>query len=185
MKRRRALLRIAALLPGPGADGSMFTAAQTLLPSPQRLHTKARFAFSAHSPLEKVAPLFGARKERVWSPQWDPQFISPLPAADVQGMVFTVKHGELNSTWVNTEFDLQNGRVQYVYLIPDALVTVITIRLKPERNHTMVEVEYERTALTEQADAHVRHLAERDRAAGPEWESQINTYLAKQVDGPR
>ncbi len=31
---------------------------------------------------------------------------------------------------------------------------------------------YERTALSDEADAHVHHLAEEDRKAGPEWESR-------------
>ncbi len=148
-----------------------------------RAHTQERFSFTANAPMEEVSLLFGANKERVWSVHWDPRFIYPLPAADVSGMVFTVRHGELESTWVNTEFDLKNGRIQYVYVIPDALVTVITLRVKPARNHTIVEVQYDRIALTGQADSHVRELAKQDRTAGPEWENQINLYLAKQAGG--
>ncbi len=128
-----------------------------------------------------MAPLFGANKERAWSPQWDPQFIRPLPAADMQGMVFTVRHGDLQAIWVNTEFDLKNGRIQYAYFIPDALVTVITLKLTPEGKQTKVEVEYDRTALTEEADSHVLQLAEKDRTSGADWENQINSYLAKRV----
>lgn len=145
-----------------------------------RAHTKERFTFVAHAVMEKVAPLFGADKERVWSPKWSPQFIHPLPAADMPGMIFTVRHGELESTWVNTDFDLHKGRIQYVYVIPDALITVITIKVTPLASHTNVEVEYERTALSAEADSHVHHLAEEDRKAGPEWEAAINGYLAKQ-----
>lgn len=92
-------------------------------------------------------------------------------------MVFTVAHNHLRSTWVNSEYDLKSGRIQYVYVIPDALVTVITLRLTPVGEQTQVEVEYERTALSAEADAHVRHLAEGDRRAGPEWEAQVNGYL--------
>ena len=161
---------------GLGADEVPKTPAST-----QRAHTQEHFTFTARAALAEVAPLFGADKERAWSPQWDPQFISPLPGTDKAGMVFTVRHGDSQATWVNTEFDLKNGRIQYVYVIPDALITVITLRLTPEKNQTKVEVEYDRTALTEQADSHVLHLAERDRTAGPYWESQINSYLAKQV----
>jgi hypothetical protein len=104
-----------------------------------------------------------------------------VPAADEQGMVFTVAHDHLKAAWVNTEFDLKNGRIQYVYIIPDALVTVITLRLEPEGDHTRVEVEYDRTALSAETDAHVRHMAEGDRGSGPEWEKQVNGYLGKAV----
>jgi hypothetical protein len=144
-----------------------------------RAHTKEKFAFTAHAPMEQVAPLFGADKERVWSPGWNPQFIRPVPAADVQGMVFAVAHDHLKSVWVNTELDEKNGQVQYVYMIPDALVTVITLKLTPKENQTQVEVEYERTALSGEADGHVRLMAEQDHSAGPEWEKQVNEYLEK------
>ena len=142
-----------------------------------RMHTQGQFAFTAHAPMEQVSPLFGADKERVWSPGWDPHFIQPLPAADARGMVFTVAHDNLKSVWVNTEFDVKNGRVEYVYVIPDVLVTVITLKLKAEGNETRVEAEYDRTALSADADAHVQHMAKQDQKAGPEWERQVNGYL--------
>jgi hypothetical protein len=147
--------------------------------SGERAHTEEKFAFTATGPMEKVAPLFGADKERVWSPGWNAHFVFPVPAADEAGMVFTVAHDHLRAAWVNTEFDLKNGRIQYVYVIPDALVTVITLRLTPEGEKTQVEVEYDRTALSPETDAHVRHLAEGDRRAGPEWEGQVNGYLGQ------
>ncbi|HUN61238.1 MAG TPA: hypothetical protein VMU53_04590 [Candidatus Sulfotelmatobacter sp.] len=144
-----------------------------------RVHTEEKFTFTAKGPMEKVAPLFGADKERVWSPGWNPQFVFPAPTADEEGMVFTVAHDHLRAAWVNTEFDLKNGRIQYVYVIPDALATVITLRLTPAGEQTQVEVEYDRTALSAEADAHVRHLADGDRRAGPEWEEQVNGFLEK------
>jgi hypothetical protein len=148
-------------------------------PSSSRAHTEEKFVFTAHAPMQQVAPLFGADKERVWSPQWDPKFVYPLPAADAQGMVFTVAHHHFQAAWVNTELNLKDGRVQYVYVIPDALVTVITLNLKPEGNQTLVEVHYDRTALTPETDVHVREMAKQDRDSGPEWQTQINQYLEK------
>jgi hypothetical protein len=145
----------------------------------ERAHTEERFAFTARAPMEEVAPLFGADKERVWAPGWNPQFVHPLPAADEPGMVFTVAHDHLKAAWVNTEFDTKNGRMQYVYVIPDAMVAVITLQLRPQGNTTQVEVEYDRTALSVEADAHVRHMAEGDRTSGPDWEKRVNGYLEK------
>lgn len=144
-------------------------------------HTEAKFEFTANGPLDTVAPLMGANRERVWAPGWNPHFILPKPAADQQGMVFTVAHGPYRVPWVNTEFDLQAGRVQYVYVIPDTLVTVITIRLAPEGDKTHVAVEYDRTALSAEANDRVQHLAENDRKSGPEWEGQINGWLEKEA----
>jgi hypothetical protein len=145
----------------------------------ERVRTEEKFAFTAQGRMGEVAPLLGADKERVWAPGWNPKFVHPVPAADEEGMVFTVAHDHLKAAWVNTEFDLKNGRIQYVYMIPDVLVTVITLRLRPEGDHTQVEVEDDRTALSPEADAHVRHMAEGDRTSGPEWEKQVNGYLER------
>lgn len=143
----------------------------------ERVHTEERFSFVAFGSLERVAPLFGAEKERLWSKDWNPAFIYPTPASDLRGMVFEVEHGQHRSVWVNTEFNLKEGRVQYVYVIPDALVTVIGLRLTPEENTTRVEVEYDRTALSPEADSHVRHMAEGDRNSRAKWEESVNGYL--------
>lgn len=142
-----------------------------------RAHSDAKFTFLANAPMERVAPLFGASKERVWAAHWDPKFIYPTPAADQEGMVFAVAHDHLRSLWVNTELDLKNGRIQYVYMIPDALATVITLRLTPQGNRTQVDVEYQRTALSAVADAHVQHMAEGDRNAASDWDKRVNGYL--------
>lgn len=144
------------------------------------VHTYESFEFTANGSMPEVVPLFGADKERVWAPGWDPEFVFPAPAKDVRGMVFRVKHGDHLATWVNTEFDVQNGRVQYAYVIPGALATLITIRCRPDRKRTHVQVEYERTSLGAFANEHVSEMAKQDAKSGPEWGKQINEYLAKQ-----
>jgi hypothetical protein len=148
----------------------------------QLAHMRTEFAFTANAPLEQAAPLFGADKERVWAPDWNPKFLYPNPAQNQPGMVFQVAHGSYTSTWVNTAFDLAGGHVQYAYVLNDAMVTTIDIRLKQAgAAKTDVTVVYERTALLSEANEHVRHFAAGDAKAGKEWEEQINGYLAKQA----
>ena len=142
-------------------------------------HTEATFHFTAAAPMAEVAPLFGAEREKLWSPDWDPRFVYPAAAADQAGMVFTVRHGDSDAVWVNTQLDLARGVVQYVYVIPDALTTLITLHLRPDGARTRVEVTYARTALNPYANPRVQRLADGDRKAGPEWERQINDYLRK------
>jgi hypothetical protein len=129
--------------------------------------------------MSDVAPMFGAEKERLWAADWNPQFVHPHPAADEQGMVFAVDRDESHEMWVNTEFDLKNGRINYVYVIPEALVTVITLRLTRLGEDTGVDVKYERTSLSPEADERVRQMAEGDRRAGSDWQKAVNAYLAK------
>lgn len=146
--------------------------------SSARLRTSENFAFVANAPLERVFPLFGAAGERAWAEDWNPQFVWPADLEDREGMVFQVAHGGGTATWVNTIFDREANRVQYVYVLPDIVATTITLRLTPRREATHVAVRYERTALSADADAVVRRMAEQDSKAGPEWEAQINRFLA-------
>jgi len=145
----------------------------------QPIHTSEQFTFVANGALAEVFPLFGADRERVWAPGWNPRFVWPMNPADREGMVFEVPHhGKRTATWVNTVFDQAAGRVQYVYVLPEVVSTVITLNLQAVRGGTQVIVRYERTSLSAEADTVVKAMAEQDRAAGPEWGSQINAYLA-------
>ena len=143
-------------------------------------HTHNEFAFVAKARYDQVFPLFGGWEEKKWAAGWEPQVVFPTPPSDQQGMVFTVAHGGMKSVWTNTAFDAEGGHVQYVYVIPDALVTLIDIHLTKTRgNETQVSVVYERTALSAEANDHVTHLAKGDAKSGPEWEQMMNGYLSK------
>jgi hypothetical protein len=141
------------------------------------VHTREQFDFMVSAPINVALPLFGADGERAWAPDWHPVFIWPAPAADIAGMVFKVAHGDQTAVWVNTVFDGTANRIQYVYVLPEVVVTVITLQLRPTGASTQVEVTYERTALADAASDAVSQMAERDRAAGPEWSRQIDRHL--------
>lgn len=150
----------------------------TLSRSGQRaVHTHEQFEFVADAPIEVVWPLFGAERERAWAPGWDPRFVWPEQAADQQGMVFKIAHGDRTAIWVNTSLDPVANRAQYVYVLPDIVATVITLRLTPTGRSTHVVVTYERTALSESANEVVSKMAAQDRTSGPEWGQQINSHL--------
>ena len=152
--------------------------AQQAAPSDGLAHTRTEFHFIANASLEQTAPLFGADEERKWAPGWNPKFIYPQPAHDQAGMVFQVAHGPMTATWVNTAFDLAAGSIQYAYVLADAMVATIDIRLtRTAGDKTDVSVVYERTALLPEANDHVRHFAKGDEEAGKQWEEQINGYL--------
>lgn len=171
-----------ALVMLPGVSAHLRAAAHALrgpAPVSGRVHTEKAFSFVANGPMEQVAPLFGAEKERVWAPDWAPRFIRPLPPSDTEGMVFTVAHAHTDVAWVNTRFDLKTGDVQYAYVVPETLVTLISIKLTPAAEQTRVVVRYDRTSLSPDGDAHVTRLAEHDAKAGPSWEKQINAYLSQ------
>ena len=143
-------------------------------------HTRTEFEFAVDAPYERVVPLFGASAEQKWAADWKPQFLYPTPAADQEGAVFRVERSGRSSIWVNTIFDLAAGRVQYVYIVNGTMATRIDIHLtRTGAAATHVAVAYERTALEDTADVHVRSMAKGDAGNGPEWKAAIEAYLAK------
>jgi hypothetical protein len=146
-------------------------------------HVSNSFAFTVEAPLKDAAPLFGPEGERVWAgDDWNPQFVFPVPARDVEGAVFTVRHGEHTAVWVNTLFDLKSGRMQYVYVLADLLVTTIDVRLHSlDAGHTKVDVTYVRSALRPEANSHVVNLGEHDREQAKVWEGAIHNYLQRRT----
>lgn len=163
---------------------AMFTASSTQSiepssPSTELVHVSNTFHFDVSAPIGRVAPLFGPEAERGWAGKhWNPEFLYPQPAKDVQGAVFQVQHGQHTSVWVNTLFDLPGGRMQYVSFIDGVLVTTVDVTVTPtDTSHTAVEVTYVRTALQPAANDDVRALGNSDRNSGPEWQKGVEKCL--------
>jgi hypothetical protein len=168
------------LLAGGALAAALARPPHPAAPAEPALHVRHAFSFAVRAGFAAVFPLFGADRERAWEPGWAPAFLHPDPARDTSGMVFTVAHGHTRAVWVNTAFDPETGHVQYVYVVPDALATLIDIRVRAAgAESTTVTVSYERTALAPEANDHVRTLGERDSAGGPEWAAAVADYLAK------
>ena len=162
----------------------MVTYAQAQAAAPgERLRTSTSFSLIVHASYEKTAPLFGPEGERAWAGKhWDPQFIHPQPAHDEAGAVFTIQHGKgpLKAVWVTTEFDKEARHFQYVYFLPEIMVTVIDVRFNPiGADQTGVNVAYTRTALTAEGNEHVQAMTEDDQSSGKDWQAAIDKYLAE------
>ena len=152
----------------------------TSQPAPSRLHVSNTFDFNVNESQEKVAPLFGANRERVWAEGWNPQFVYPQPAEDRQGSVFQVTKGSHESTWITTIFDLAQGHIQHVYFIPDVTVVLIDVHLSPAPHvGTHVQVRYERTALAPELNDYIRQQAEKDAQSAEEWRAAIERYFER------
>jgi hypothetical protein len=145
-------------------------------------HVSNSFQFVIRAPLSRAAPLFGPEGERCWAGrQWNPEFVYPQPGKDVQGAVFTVQHGPHTSVWVNTLFDPEGGRMQYVSFVPGIHVFTVDVRLTPvDSTSTSVEVTYVRTALDVGANDDVETMGKSDRESGPHWQQEIEGCLRAQ-----
>jgi hypothetical protein len=182
MKRGAAVLAIlAAILIAAGLVHRHLHHHHSNLASTPMSHAKSEFTFTVHAPAAVAFPLFGPEGERPWAgAHWDPQFLYPKPAQDVEGAVFRIHHGHHEATWVNTVFDAQAGHAAYVYVIDGKLATRIDVQLTPVNTQTTsVHVMYERTALDPSVYEDVGEMAQTDPQMGPEWEKAIADYLQK------
>jgi hypothetical protein len=145
-------------------------------------HVSNSFQFVIRAPLHRAAPLFGPEGERGWAGEdWSPEFLYPRPGRDVQGAVFTTQRGSHTSVWVNTLFDPEEGRMQYVSFVPGTVVSTVDVRLTViDTSSTSVEVTYVRTALDVGANADVQTMGTSDRESGPHWQQAIESCLTAQ-----
>jgi hypothetical protein len=153
---------------------------QTHASPEQLMHTQTSFDMVVKAGYAETFPLFGPEGERAWAGRhWDPQFVSPQPARDAEGAVFTISHGSTHAVWVVTQFDREARRIQYAYVIPNILATKIDVRFESaDAGTTRVHVEYERTALSAEGNEHVAAMTEGDKGAGRVWQEAIDSYLA-------
>jgi hypothetical protein len=145
------------------------------------LHVQTTVDIIVRAPYAVAAPLFGPLGERLWEgDRWHPVFIHPQPAADIEGAVFTVRYDQQLETWVNTLFDLDARHFQYVFFLPERMVTVVDVRFKligpAETNVSLV---FTRTALTPQSNPQVQAASEADKNAGSFFQSAIDAYLQR------
>ena len=142
-------------------------------------HVSHSFQFLVRAPLGTAAKLFAPEAERGWAgDEWNPEFVYPQPGRDTAGAVFTLQQGAQKSVWINTRFDVEGGRMQYVSFVPETLVSTVDVCLTTlDPSTTSVEVTYARTALDAAANEQVRALGESDRGKGPQWQQAIESHL--------
>jgi hypothetical protein len=145
----------------------------------ENAHVVNSFRFEVAAPMARVAPLFAPEAERFWAgDHWNPVFAYPQPGRDVEGAVFTVKHGPFNSVWVNTIFNVEAGRMQYVAVVADKFAMTVDVQVTAlAANRTGVRVTYVRTALDPQLNEHIKELGEQDRSSGPDWQRGVESAL--------
>ncbi len=155
------------------------SAQQSRPDAPQNAHVVNSFTFEIAAPMKKVAPLFAPEAERSWAgDQWNPVFAYPQPGRDIEGAVFTTKHGPFTSVWVNTIFNIESGRMQYVAVVADKFAMTVDVQVTAvAANRTAVRVTYTRTALDPQLNDHIKELGEQDKSSGPEWRHGVEAAL--------
>jgi len=140
------------------------------------------FTLMLKGSVAEVTPLFGPVREAEWAPTWTPRFIYPAEGAQREGVVFTTAsvNGK-ERLWLLTAYDVQEGRVEYVFVTPGFTANEIKIRVVPDgEKQCKATITYRHSALAPEGDEEVAkldgHWAEQQRL---HWETAINAALAK------
>jgi hypothetical protein len=145
----------------------------------QRLQS---FTITLKGSVKEVTPLFGPVREAEWAPSWTPRFIHPAKNAAQEGAVFTTRSANgKERLWLLTVYDVEHGRVEYVFVTPGFTANEIKIRVMPDgERKCKATIAYRHSALAIEGNEEVAkldpHWAEQQRV---HWEAAINAVLEK------
>jgi hypothetical protein len=138
--------------------------------------------------INEVLPLFGAREEQKWEPNWKPEFIYPKEKEDEKNNVFRTEHTagdshhSIVSYWVMTEFSKELNRVSYA-IFSGHDITTISIQCDAVNDSTTkAVVEYVMTSLDDHGGKLIELKSEKIFSQNlADWEDAINQYLQESL----
>ncbi|TDD62967.1 SRPBCC family protein [Actinomadura rubrisoli] len=129
--------------------------------------------FRVHVPPGEAFELFTPRGEERWAPGWRPRF--PADDGTGPGTVFETVHDGETTTWVVVECE-PGHRVSYARVTPGHRAGTVTVLLTADGpEHSLVEVTYDLTALTEEAARTLDEFAADYPAFLRGWEKAIRS----------
>jgi len=140
------------------------------------------FTISLKGSIAEVTPLFGPVREAEWAPGWAPHFLHPPEAGQREGAVFTTttKDGR-ERLWLLTAYDVEQGRVEYVFIAPGFTANQIKIQVTSDGDRQCkATITYRHSALMPEGNEEVNKLdADWAEQQQVHWEAAINAALAK------
>jgi Polyketide cyclase / dehydrase and lipid transport len=141
-------------------------------------------SFHLDAPCAQVLPLFTARGEREWVPDWEPLLLS---GAEERGSAFqTRNHQGQTSTWIVIDYRPSAGRASYARLVQDSNIGLVDVRCKDAAGGgTTVSVQYTLTPLNAAAQPSVDEFLEPERYSRmiEEWRQATSAALARLTAG--
>jgi hypothetical protein len=119
---------------------------------------------------------FTPEGERLWVPDWAPEYLHPHDGALVHGLRFRTRHGGEETLWLVADLDVVRGRITYVRITPGSRYGTVSVRITPHTaRESFVEIGYSLTPLSLEGEAKIAALLSAEGFAGMlrEWEDRI------------
>jgi hypothetical protein len=137
-------------------------------------------SFHLDAPCETVFPLFTARGEREWVPDWDPAMLS---GAEERGSAFETRNHQAHvTTWIVIDYRPSEGRVSYARLAHGSNIGLVdVICTESGQGGTDVSVAYTLTPLKSEAEAFVGEFLDpwHYERMIDEWRAATSAALAR------
>ena len=140
------------------------------------------FTIALQGSVADAMPLFGPMREVEWAPGWAPHFLHPPKGAQREGVIFTTTTNKgKERLWLLTAYDIKEGRVEYVIIMPGFTANEVKIRVVPDGDRQCkATITYRHSALAPEGNEDVNkldaHWANQQRG---HWETAINALLVK------
>ena len=126
---------------------------------------------------ESAFDLFTAVGEQRWVPGWSPQFLGNAEPQE-PGLVFVTGNGAERTIWIVLESSRENRRLKYARVTPASRAGTVEVRLSACGDGTLVEVEYDLTALSSDTIRDLEPFAPTNYSAMmQQWKDLIGQYL--------
>jgi hypothetical protein len=123
-------------------------------------------------PPEKAFPLFTARGEKLWVPDWSPEFPAAADDDKAVGTVWQTRAHSHETTWIVVASEPPR-HATYARVTPGHSATTVDVRLETTDAGSRVLVAYDITSLDPHADSLLEQFAAEYDDMLREWERLI------------
>jgi len=144
-----------------------------------RLQATRTMTLDLPGPANAVFAMFGPLGEKIWSPGWNPTFITPSPDAQTpDGAVFTTGGPDDVAVWVMTDFDPVQRIVRYVHVRPGKIAAQLWISVDAvSERRSRADVTFRYTRLGPAGDVAMQHFLDNFPHYKEHWEQFIGQAL--------
>src|SRR5215212_3608838 len=105
------------------------------------------------APAADALHFFTPEGERLWVPDWQPEYLHPADGALAEGLTFRTRHGGEATLWLVARCDRAAGAIDYVRVTPDSRIGTVSVRLSDGgRSATNAGIAYSLTSLSADGD---------------------------------